>query len=88
MALRVCCTSALRYGGRDKDIIAQLQNNPEFCDYIVLADGSLKRTLDSAGHLLPFAQEIVDENNRKLLEDYGKSAESESDEDDRQATST
>ena len=39
MAARVCCLSALRYGGRDQSIIKQLQNDPAMCDHIIGGDG-------------------------------------------------
>lgn len=32
-AIEVCCTNALRYGGKNKDIISRLRNNPEYCDF-------------------------------------------------------
>lgn len=35
------CVAALRYGGRDPEIITALGNNPELCDYILDADGNL-----------------------------------------------
>ena len=58
MALGVCCVSALRYGGKDRSIIEQLQNNPELCDYII-DNGELRLTIGPDGELLPFAVEIV-----------------------------
>ena len=38
-AIEVCCTEALRYGGKDKAIIKRLGNNPSYCDYNL--DGKL-----------------------------------------------
>jgi len=32
-AIEVCCTEALRYGGKDREIIKRLGNNPAYCDY-------------------------------------------------------
>ena len=32
-AIEVCCTEALRYGGKDRKIIARLGNDPAYCDY-------------------------------------------------------
>lgn len=40
-AIGVCCVAALRYGGRDPEIIRALGNNPEHCDYILDAEGNL-----------------------------------------------
>lgn len=34
-AIMCCCVSDLRYGGTDPSIIAQLENEPEVCDYVV-----------------------------------------------------
>jgi len=39
---RVCFGSAVRYGGTDRDVIAKLGNNLEFCDYIVTESGKLR----------------------------------------------
>jgi hypothetical protein len=60
MAARVCCVSAVRYGGRDCEIIAKLGNDPAICDYIVTETGALKCTVGDDGKLLSFAQTIVD----------------------------
>ncbi len=35
MSARVCCVSAVRYGGTDREIISKLGNDPAVCDYIV-----------------------------------------------------
>lgn len=59
MAAKVCCTSALRYGGQDIAIIRKLENSPEYCDYVIDSDGNLLRTLDQNGDLLPFAAKLV-----------------------------
>jgi hypothetical protein len=72
MAARVCCVAALRYGGRDRSIINQLQNNPELCDYIQSADGQLKTTVNSDGDLLPYAQRMVNARNRRLRREHQK----------------
>ena len=60
MAARVCCVSAVRYGGQDSEIIAALGNNPATCDFILDETGVLKCTVGDEGNLLPFAQAIVD----------------------------
>ncbi|MEM9412931.1 MAG: hypothetical protein AAGA30_17600 [Planctomycetota bacterium] len=59
-AIGVCCVSALRYGGRDRDIIRRLGNTPEFCDYIIDNSDQLKLTVGENGELLPFASAIVE----------------------------
>lgn len=59
-AIRSCCVSALRYGGRDWDVIRQLENSPLYCDYILDDQGELVLTVGPDGELLPFAQKIVD----------------------------
>ena len=61
MAARVCCVSAVRYGGRDREIIAKLGNNPEMCDYFLTESGELECTVGDKGKILPFAQAIVEE---------------------------
>src|SRR5690349_6213903 len=38
-AARVCCVSAIRYGGRDPNIIARLDNDPAMCDFVVSETG-------------------------------------------------
>ncbi len=58
-ALSVCCAAALRYGGKDKAIIQRLNDDPEFCDFVIDSDGKVIPAVDSQGNLLPFAQEIV-----------------------------
>lgn len=73
MAARVCCVSALRYGGKDREIIDQLNNDPEVCDYIAMRDGSLRLTVDSDGKLLPFAKRIADDNRAKWDHENRKS---------------
>jgi hypothetical protein len=34
-AARVCCVSAIRYGGKDPAIIRRLGNRPEYCDHLL-----------------------------------------------------
>ena len=34
-ALEVCCVAALRYGGKDPNIIRRLGNDPEYCDQLL-----------------------------------------------------
>ncbi len=41
MAIRVCCVSALRYGGRDPEIIRMLGNTPDYSDYILDSEGRI-----------------------------------------------
>jgi hypothetical protein len=72
MAARVCCVSALRYGGRDPAIIAELNNDLEVCDYIVDPDGQIVRTVDENGDLLPFAQKIVKALRAKRQREWRK----------------
>jgi hypothetical protein len=71
MAARVCCTSALRYAGRDRYIIAQLNNEPDYCDFIVV-DGELRLTVNDEGELLPFAQRISNETRIRLGREFRK----------------
>ncbi len=47
-ALKVCCTEALRYAGKDRSIIEQLGNDPTYCDFII-EGGDLKPAIDSSG---------------------------------------
>ncbi len=58
-ALTSCCVSALRYAGKDCSIIEKLNNNPEYCDYVISPDGKLVGTLDAAGELLPIAEQMT-----------------------------
>ena len=58
-AAKVCCTYAVRYGGQDVEIIRKLDNNPAYCDFILIPNGQLKCTVDAAGELLPFARSAV-----------------------------
>ena len=59
-AIRVCCVCALRYGGTDRSIIAKLENNPDYCDYVVRDNGELTITVGDDGELLPFAVRMAD----------------------------
>ena len=34
-AIEVCCTAALRYGGKDPKIIKRLGNDPLYCDNLI-----------------------------------------------------
>ena len=56
---------ALRYGGRDVSIIMQLQNDPEYCDYMIGEDNQLLETVDANGNFLSFAQKIIDSRRDK-----------------------
>ena len=40
-AAKACCVSAVRYGGRDPEIIQRLSNSAEYCDFIVDPRGEL-----------------------------------------------
>ena len=42
-AIKVCCVSALRYGGTDVNMIRRLGNDPEYCDYLIGEDGTVTR---------------------------------------------
>ncbi|MDZ4818672.1 MAG: hypothetical protein SGJ20_06840 [Planctomycetota bacterium] len=66
-AAKICCTSALRYGGQDREIIKALGNNPEFCDYVYDQHGVLHLTIDSNGNPYPFAQEMFAKGRAFLL---------------------
>jgi len=41
-AIESCCADALRYGGQDKEIISRLKNNPNYCDYDLEGNPTLK----------------------------------------------
>lgn len=72
MAARVCCVAALRYGGRDPAIIAELQNDPELCDHIIDDNGNCILTVDENGNLLPFAHQIVEARLAKSQREWRK----------------
>ena len=72
MSARVCCVSAVRYGGTDREIISKLGNDPAMCDYIVTESGELKCTVGNDGTLLPFAQAIVDVLQAKFHRQWKK----------------
>jgi hypothetical protein len=38
----VCCTTSIRYGGRDAAVIRRLGNTGEYCDFVVGDDGALR----------------------------------------------
>ena len=40
-ALECCCIRAVRYGGKDRDIIERLGNHPDFCDFVKADSGPL-----------------------------------------------
>ena len=42
-ACGICCTSALRYGGKDRKILKRL--GEEYCDYRILINGKIASTL-------------------------------------------
>lgn len=58
-AMRVCCVTALRYGGCQKSVILQLGNSPEYCDYLIDQNDELVLCVDDRGDLLQFAQKIL-----------------------------
>lgn len=64
-ALLVCCVWALRYGGRNREIIRRLGNSPECCDYIIDEFDDLRLAVSENGELLPFASRILDSLIRK-----------------------
>lgn len=66
MAARVCCVTAIRYGGTDREIISKLGNDPAVCDYIITESGQFRYTVGSDGKLLPFAQSIVEARQAEL----------------------
>jgi len=70
MAARVCCTAALRYGGKNRSIIQQLQNSPELCDYFIGDDDKLQLTVGADGALLPFAKRIVKREDAECQRKY------------------
>jgi hypothetical protein len=72
MSARVCCVSAVRYGGRDREIISKLGNDPAVCDYIVAESGEFQCTVGGDGTLLPFAQSIVDERRAEFQRQWKK----------------
>jgi hypothetical protein len=41
-AAEVCCVSAIRYGGTDRDIIRRLGNSPEYCDWVITSSGAIE----------------------------------------------
>ncbi len=41
-AARVCCVSAIRYGGRNPEIIAALGNTGEYSDFVIAPTGELR----------------------------------------------
>lgn len=65
-AMKLCCVDALRYGGREKQIISKLNNDPDWCDYVTTDSGSLLRTLIDEGHLTKYAFEKANEYHRNL----------------------
>ena len=71
-ACEVCCVNALRYGGKNKNIIQRLFNNPEYCDYLVTDEGELKYCLNEKGEQLPFADKYRVKANKLLQIKYGK----------------
>jgi len=72
MSARICCLSAVRYGGTDREIITKLGNDPEVCDYVVTEAGDLRVVVGMDGKLLPFAQQIVDARRAEYLRNKKK----------------
>jgi hypothetical protein len=71
-ACLVCCTAALRYGGKDREIIHKLGNDPEMCDFIVSRSGNLQCVVGADGKLRPFTQKIVRKSRRQSHNDTKK----------------
>jgi hypothetical protein len=72
-ACEVCCVNALRYGGKDKNIITRLYNTPDYCDYLILESGAVEYALDSKGEYLPFSLSYKVKADKVLQQKYGKS---------------
>ena len=72
MSARVCCVSAVRHGGTNREIISKLGNDPAVCDYIVTESEQLKCTVSSDGRLLPFAQNMVDARKAEFNRQWKK----------------
>jgi hypothetical protein len=58
-ACEVCCVSALRYSGKNTEIIRLLGNNPEYCDYINIGNNQLVQSLDSKGEYNNFSKKYI-----------------------------
>ena len=71
-AVQVCCIRAVRYGGKDREIIARLGNDPAVCDFVVNDSGDLIGTVDTEGGLLPFAQMIAERISADLQHEWKK----------------
>lgn len=71
-AARVCCTFAVRYGGRDPEILRKLDNSPEYCDFVLMENGELCCTVDDTGELLPFAKQLIRQNRAGLRQALGR----------------
>jgi hypothetical protein len=71
-ACEVCCVNALRYGGKDINIISRLYNTPDYNDYVITESGKLKYVLDEKGEFLPFSLEYKEKADKALKNKYGK----------------
>lgn len=58
-AIKVCCVSALRYGGTDVEIIKRLGNDPEYCDYLLDRAGIPKTAFGAAAFLRRFVNRLL-----------------------------
>jgi hypothetical protein len=64
-ALKCCCVDALRYGGKDPAIIDKLNNDPNYCDYLIAPDGTIQLAVDPDGEPLPGVEWWMGEYNTK-----------------------
>lgn len=71
-AAKVCCTYAVRYGGQDTEIIRKLDNSPEYCDFVLMANGELRCVVDETGQLLPFAKQLIRQNRISLRQTFAR----------------
>ena len=58
-ALKVCCVSALRYGGTDVEIIKRLGNDRKYCDYILDRTGTPKPAFGKVAFLRRLVDRIL-----------------------------
>ncbi len=65
MALMVCCVSAFRYGGKNRQIIERLGNNPELSDYVI-ANGALRLAVNEYSNFLPFAKRMIKRRRKHI----------------------
>ena len=70
-ACEVCCVNALRYGGKNIEIIQRLYNTPDYCDYLVTPTVQLMYALDEKGEFLPFSLKYKTAAYIALKKKYG-----------------